>query len=408
MKTAEQLDSEDALRFLREYYDLPSDRTYLDGNSLGALSHAVKEQLRDVTENQWGTDLIDGWNNHAWIDLPLRVGEALGGILGARPGEVICCDNLSINLFKALAAALELNAPRRKMITEAGHFPTDNYIAEGLAQLLGPNRCQIESVSVDRLRDTDLSEVAVISLSHVDFRTGTLRDMAGITALAQKNGALVVWDLAHSAGVVNTNLSDLQVDMAVGCTYKFLNGGPGSPGFLYVAERHQHAANVLPGWMGHADLFAFESSYRPAGGIRRFLTGTQSVLAMTAVEAALSVFKTVTVAALREKSLALSDYFFACLAQDPSTADIDCVTPRQAEQRGSQISLRLAQGFPVSQALIARGVIVDYREPDIVRFGFSPLYNSFQDVSRAVRELEGILRTQGYRDPRFQHRPRVT
>jgi len=257
MKTAEQLDSEDALRFLREYYDLPSDRTYLDGNSLGALSHAVKEQLRDVTENQWGTDLIDGWNNHAWIDMPLRVGEALGGILGARPGEVICCDNLSINLFKALAAALELNAPRRKMIAEAGHFPTDNYIAEGLAQLLGPNRCQIESVSVDRLRDTDLSEVAVISLSHVDFRTGTLRDMAGITALAQKNGALVVWDLAHSAGVVNTNLSDLQVDMAVGCTYKFLNGGPGSPGFLYVAERHQHAANVLPGWMGHADLFAF-------------------------------------------------------------------------------------------------------------------------------------------------------
>ena len=408
MKSAEQLDREDALAPLRKSYDLPNDQCYLDGNSLGALSHAVKASIQDVVHREWGETLIGGWNNHGWLVLPMRIGDKLGALLGAAPGETLCCDNLSINLFKGLAAALELQAPRTKIVTEASHFPTDNYIAEGLAQLLGPERCEVVPVPLEDLGTIDLRDVAVVSLAHVDFRTGACRDIAGITAWAHEAGALVLWDLAHSAGVIDPALKDNDVDMAVGCTYKFLNGGPGAPGFLYVAERHHTVANPLPGWMGHADLFAFESSYRPAQGIRRFLTGTQSVISMAAVDAALTVFEEVSLDALRAKSLALSDYFLTLLHEQPATQELLCLTPREHSQRGSQISLRMPMGYPVSQALIARGVIVDFREPDIVRFGFSPLYNTFVEVRSAVTELADILRTECYREARYQHRLTVT
>jgi len=408
VKTATELDKEDALAALRQAYDLPADQCYLDGNSLGVLSHAVKDALRRVVDTEWGQSLVGGWNTHEWIDMPVRVGDRLGSILGASPGETLCCDSLSINLFKGLAAALELQAPRTKIVTEASHFPTDNYIAEGLARLLGPDRCEVIAVPLDELPHMDLSDVAIISLAHVDFRTGACRDMAGITALAHDAGALVMWDLAHSAGVIETALNAHDVDMAVGCTYKFLNGGPGSPGFLYVAERHQEVSSPLPGWMGHADLFAFESSYRPAQGIRRFLAGTHSVISMAAVEAALSIFDRVSVASLRAKSLALSDYFLACLADHAITATLDCLTPLDHAARGSQISLSMPMGYPVSQALIAQGVIVDFREPDIVRFGFSPLYNSFSEVHVAAQKLADILESGCYREAQYQHRNKVT
>jgi len=281
-------------------------------------------------------------------------------------------------------------------------------MAQGLSALLGEERCVVEAVAVSDLLNTDFSDVALLSLSHVDFKTGELRNLPMITAQAQQAGALVIWDLAHSAGVVNVDLNKHNVDMAVGCTYKFLNAGPGAPGYLFMAKRHQHAPNSLPGWMGHADRFAFEADYRPADSIRRFLTGTQSVLALSATEAALSLFEQTSIGQIRAKSLALSDYFFSELNEHSATKPISVITPKDHDSRGSQVSLKLDHAFAVSQALISRGIIVDFREPDIVRFGFSPLYTRFDDCHRAVRALADILDAGVYREPRFNLRKTVT
>lgn len=408
MKTSVELDAEDTLAGLRQEFVLPADKIYLDGNSLGPLSRNVSDQLALVTNEQWAENLISGWNTHQWIDLPLTVGNQLAPILGAQRGEVICCDNLSINLFKSLAAALELNAPRRKILTEAHHFPTDNYIAQGLSQLLGESRCELQTAAIEDLDRIDLRDVAVVSLSHVNFKTGELRDMPRITQQAHEAGCLIVWDLAHSAGVVDMNLNKNNVDMAVGCTYKFLNAGPGAPGFLFIAERHQHATVALQGWMGHADGFAFESHYRPANGITRFLTGTQSVLATAAVKAALDIFGSVSISDIRQKSLALTDHFLGQLAACEWTRSLEVLTPRDHARRGSQVSIGIDQAFPVSQALIDRGVIVDFREPNIVRFGFSPLVNRFAEAERAAKILSAILENEWFLDPAYRQRHKVT
>jgi len=408
MKTSAELDAEDTLASLRQNFVLPVEKIYLDGNSLGPLSHDVSDHLARVTNEQWAKDLIAGWNTHQWIDLPLTVGKQLAPMLGAESGEVICCDNLSINLFKCLAAALELNAPRRKILTEAHHFPTDNYIAQGLSQLLGDSRCEVQTAAIEDLDRIDLREVAVVSLSHVNFKTGELRDMPRITQQAHEAGCLIVWDLAHSVGVVDMDLSEHRVDMAVGCTYKFLNAGPGAPGFLFMAQRHQHVSVALQGWMGHADGFAFESRYRPASGIARFLTGTQSVLAMAAVAAALDIFESVSISDIRRKSLALTDHFLAHLASGEWTRNLEVLTPRDYAMRGSQVSLAMDHGYPVSQALIDRGVIVDFREPNIVRFGFSPLYNQFLEAERAAQILSAILENEWFLEPGYNQRHKVT
>ena len=408
MKTSAELDAEDTLASLRQNFVLPVEKIYLDGNSLGPLNHKVSDQLAVVTKEQWAEDLISGWNTHQWIDLPLSVANQLAPILGAQPGEVICCDNLSINLFKCLAAALELNTPRRKILTEAHHFPTDNYIAQGLSQLLGESRCEVQTAALEDLDRIDLQDVAVVSLSHVNFKTGELRDMPRITKQAHEAGCLIVWDLAHSAGVVDMSLTESQVDMAVGCTYKFLNAGPGAPGFLFMARRHQHVGVALQGWMGHADGFAFESRYRPASGIARFLTGTQSVLAMTAVAAALDIFESVSISDIRHKSLALTDHFLDHLASSEWTRKLEVLTPRDHALRGSQVSLAIDHAYPVSQALIDRGVIVDFREPNIVRFGFSPLYNQFSEAERAAQILSDILKNEWFLEPAYNQRHKVT
>ena len=408
MKTSAELDAEDTLASLRQNFVLPVEKIYLDGNSLGPLSHKVSDQLAIVTNEQWAEDLISSWNTHQWIDLPLSVGNQLAPILGAQPGEVICCDNLSINLFKCLAAALELNTPRRKILTEAHHFPTDNYIAQGLSQLLGESRCEVQTAAIEDLDRIDLQDVAVVSLSHVNFKTGELRDLPRITQQAHEAGCLIVWDLAHSAGVVDMSLTESQVDMAVGCTYKFLNAGPGAPGFLFMARRHQHVGVALQGWMGHADGFAFESRYRPASGIARFLTGTQSVLAMAAVAAALDIFESVSISDIRHKSLALTDHFLDHLASSEWTRKLEMLTPRDHASRGSQVSLAIDHAYPVSQALIDRGVIVDFREPNIVRFGFSPLYNQFSEAERAAQILSAILKNEWFLEPAYNQRPKVT
>ena len=408
MQSAEDLDLGDPLSHIRKQFDLPSDKIYLDGNSLGALSTAVKQALTKTVDQEWGNDLIESWNSHDWIDAPERVGDKIATLIGVNHGEVLCCDNLSINLFKCLAAGLEIQAPKTRILVEGTHFPTDNYMAQGLSSLLGEERCSVEAVAVDDLLTTDFSDVALLSLSHVDYKTGELRNLPMITAQAQQAGALVIWDLAHSAGVVDVDLNNHNVDMAVGCTYKFLNAGPGAPGYLFMATRHQHARNSLPGWMGHADRFAFEADYRPADSIRRFLTGTQSVLALSATEAALSLFEQTSIGQIRAKSLALSDYFLSELNEYSATKPISVITPRDHNSRGSQVSLKLDHAFAVSQALISQGIIVDFREPDIVRFGFSPLYTRFDDCHRAVSALAHILDTGVYRESQFNLRKTVT
>ena len=399
---------EDALAEIRRGFHMPEGMIYLDGNSLGPLHATVAQRLQRTIGDQWGESLIMGWNQHNWIQLPLTVGQQLAPILGAGANEVICCDSLSINLFKCLAAGLQINAPRHRIVTEAEHFPGDNYIAAGLANLLGPQRCSVDAVPFNDLETLDFSDVAVLSLAHVDFKHGSLRDLPEITRRAQAQGALVLWDVAHSAGVVDIALAANAVDMAVGCTYKFLNGGPGSPGFMYLAERHQHATNVLSGWMGHANRFAFEPDYQSAPGMERFTTGTQSVIALSAVSAALEVFADVTPAMLRARSSALTSYFIECLDRTPQTSGLTCLTPKDPEKRGSQISLQIDDGFPISQALIERGIIVDFREPNILRFGISPLYNDEPQLDRAVAALADILSTRVYLDPRFQQRGIVT
>lgn len=394
---------------LRSRFHLPDDKVYLDGNSLGALPRHTEARLQEVISTEWADELVSGWNTKVWIDLPLSVGEQIAPIIGATSGTVVCCDSLSINLFKALTACLEVNKGRSLITLEDGQFPTDSYIADGLSQLLGSDRCRTHAVDIAALTPEALSESAVLLLSHVDYKSGALRDMHAITTMAQSVGCLVVWDLAHSAGVVDMDLEASQVDFAVGCTYKFLNGGPGAPGFLYVAPRHQEVQNPLPGWMGHARLFDFEATYEAAPGIKRFLTGTQSVLALSAVSASLSVFEELTMQDVRSRSLALTRHFITLWEQSSILQSYAAlITPVDDAQRGSQVSLALEHAFPVSQALIADGVIVDFREPNIVRFGFSPLYNGFSDADQAIASLEAVLVNERYRLPQFQIRSTVT
>ena len=394
---------------LRSRFRLPDGKVYLDGNSLGALPTHTAERLYEVISTEWAVDLVSGWNTKQWIDLPLSVGDQIAPIIGATMGNVVCCDSLSINLFKALTACLEVNKGRSLITLEDGQFPSDSYIADGLSQLLGSDRCRTQAIDVTALTPGILSESAVLLLSHVDYKSGSLRDMHTITSMAQSVGCLVIWDLAHSAGAIDIDLEASHVDFAVGCTYKFLNGGPGAPGFLYVAKRHQEVQNALPGWMGHARLFDFEAKYEAAPGIKRFLTGTQSVLALSAVSASLSVFEGLAMQDVRAQSLALTRHFITLWKQSSVLqSHTTIVTPIDEAQRGSQVSLALEDAFPVSQALIADGVIVDFREPNILRFGFSPLYNTLSDAGQAIASFESVLASERYRLPQFQIRSTVT
>jgi len=393
---------------LRAQFHLPDDKIYLDGNSLGALPRTTPATLAETVENQWGTDLIASWNTHDWIDLPLVVGNQIGKLIGAPEDTVVCCDNLSINLYKAILAALELTPSRSVICAEEQQFPSDNYIAAGISQLLGEERCSVKTLHIEEMTPKNLGDTAVLVLSHVDYKTGSLRDMAQITANAHAAGALVIWDLAHSAGVVDIDVTGCEVDFAVGCTYKFLNGGPGAPGYLFVHPKHSSANNPISGWMGHAAMFDFEPSYRPAQGIRRFLTGTQSVIALSAVSAGLALFDAVSVSALRARSLLLTQHFIESIDGSVVKENVALITPRSEVARGSQVSITLENAFPISQALIDNGVIVDFRAPNIIRFGFSPLYNRTSDATAAVEVLAQILKSKQYEHPRYQQRSIVT
>mgnify|MGYP001627125945 CR=1 FL=1 len=397
------LDHDDALAPLRARFDLPAGVIYLDGNSLGARPKAAMARARQVIEAEWGTDLIRSWNTNGWFDLPKRLGDLLSPLLGATDGEVVITDTTSVNLFKALAAALRMQASdpacaaRRIIVSERSNFPTDLYMAQGLAAWLDRGyqlRLVDDPAELAQAIDGDC---AVAMLTHVNYRSGYQHDMAAISAHCHAQGALALWDLAHSAGAVPLDLHRDGADLAVGCTYKYLNGGPGAPAFIWVPKKHQAAfRQPLSGWWGHGAPFAMEPSFTPADGIARALCGTQPIVSLALVECGLDIFAQTSMQAIRAKSLALTDLFIALVEQRCASHPLGLVTPREHARRGSQASFTHPHGYAVMQALIARGVIGDYREPAIMRFGFTPLYTSFAEVWDAVEILREILDTQAY------------
>ncbi|CAN5310024.1 kynureninase [soil metagenome] len=407
------LDAVDPLAQFRSRFALPAGTVYLDGNSLGALPAATPARMQDLIVNQWGQDLIGSWNRHGWIDLPQRLGDKIGHLLGAAPGQLVVGDSTSINVFKVLSAALQLRRGRTRIVSERGNFPTDLYIAQGLSELLARGH-RLELIDIDPLDIGSLDAVldgdtAVVLLTQVDYRSGRLLDMARITARVQAAGAMMIWDLAHSAGALPVELDAAGADFAVGCGYKYLNGGPGAPAFVYAARRHHATMQpALAGWFGHADPFAFDRAYRPAAGIDRLLVGTPPLLSLAALEVGVDLMSEANAQALRAKSLSLKGLFIALVDQRLAEWQLRLDTPREADARGSQVSLGHAECWAIMQALIAEHGIGDFRAPDVLRFGFAPLYNSHHDVWLAVDRLHGILATRRWDSPAFRERARVT
>jgi kynureninase len=403
------LDAADPLASLRDQFVLPPGVIYLDGNSLGVLPKATAARVQQVVQHEWGEGLIRSWNAASWIDLPQRVGDKIARLVGAGAGELVVADSTSVNLFKVLSAALnitQVDAPQRKtIVSESSNFPTDLYIAQALARERG---CQLKLVDADALPQALDEHCAVLMLTHVNYRSGRMHDMAALTRAAHEAGALVVWDLAHSAGAVPVDLTNDGADFAVGCGYKYLNGGPGAPAFVWAHPRHADRFwQPLAGWMGHAAPFEFSAAYRPAAGITRYLCGTPAVLAMAALECGVDTVLAADIHALRAKSLALSRLFAEqVLATCP---ELTLASPRDDAQRGSQVCFAHPQiGYPVIQALIARGVIGDFRAPDILRFGFTPLYVGYADAWDAAEHLHQVLATDEWRRPEFNQRQAVT
>jgi kynureninase len=394
-------DAADPLGGARAQFSLPDGVIYLDGNSLGALPVAAAAAVQDAVVRQWGDDLIASWNKHGWIGLPQTVGGKIARLIGAKASEVVAADSVSVNLFKLAAAAVGVQGDRRVVLTEGGDFPTDLYILQGLAGLM-PD-IELRVVRPGEIEAALDDRVAVVLLSHVHYRSGAVRDMAGLSASIRAVGAMSLWDLSHSAGVLDVDLNRDGADLAAGCGYKYLNGGPGAPAWLYVAERHQPALqNPLSGWMGHIRPFDFVDDYAPAAGIDRWLCGTPPILSLTALNAALGAFDGVDMGAARAKSGALGDLFIERVEARCAGKDLTLASPREAGARGGQVSFRHAHGWAVMQNLISRGVIGDFRSPDVIRFGFAPLYVRQVDVWDAVEILGEILDAESWRDPRYQ------
>ncbi len=399
---ARALDAADPLAAYREQFALPDGVIYLDGNSLGALPRATPAALADVATRQWGDRLIRSWNE-GWIDAPQRIGGKIAPLIGAAADEVIIGDTTSTHLFKALVAALRANPDRHTVLSEAGNFPTDLHIAEGAVACVPGARLKV--VARADLAEALDDDTAVLLLTHVHYKTGERFDMAAWTARAQAAGALMLWDLSHSVGAVPIDLSSAGADLAVGCTYKYLNGGPGAPAFLYVAKRWQEAlASPLSGWMGHAAPFAFEDAYRPAPGMKRWLAGTPAMLSTAALEAALDLWADIDQNVVATKSAQLFDI----LAAAGDALGLECVSPRDPAQRGSHISFRHPDAYALTQAMIARDVIGDFRDPDILRLGLTPLYLSHEDVWRAGEILKKVIETDEWRAPQYSQRLAVT
>ncbi|UUX49892.1 kynureninase [Nisaea acidiphila] len=402
-------DAADPLARFRNDFELPDGVIYLDGNSLGPLPRVVRERVAACVTEEWGTGLIRSWNSAGWIDLPTKAGGKISALIGAEPESVVATDSTSVNLFKVLAAALALRPDRKVIVSEKSNFPTDLYMVEGLTELFGKGHELRLIEDPSKLPEALGKDVAAVMLTHVNYRSGYMHDMAAVTKSGHEAGALAIWDLAHSAGAVPVDLAGAGADFAVGCGYKYLNGGPGAPAFAYVAPRHQEAARQpLTGWFSHKAPFAFDHRFEATDGIKRFLCGTPPVLAMTALDAALDLWSEVDMAALREKSVALTECFIELVESRCAGLGLTLASPREAAQRGSQVSFAHESGYPVMQALIARGVIGDFRAPDLLRFGFTPLYTRFADVWDAVTHLEDILRTRCWDRPEFHARAAVT
>lgn len=403
LEQARATDAADPLRPWRDRFALPEGIIYLDGNSLGVLPRAAAARVGDLIERQWGQSLIRGWNDHGWIDAPARVGARIAPLVGAKANEVIVADSTSVNLFKLLAAAARLS-DRKTILTEAGNFHTDLHIAAGVADLLG---LKLEIAPRGQIERRIGADTNLLLLTHVHYKTAERFDMTAVTGRAREAGALTVWDLSHSVGAVPLRLNEDGAELAVGCGYKYLNGGPGAPAFLYVSEGLQERLrSPLQGWMGHAAPFAFTDDYAPAPGIARFLAGTPPILGIAGLEAGLDTFDGVTMERLWSKSIELWDIFHANM--EAHCPGLLCITPRWHEKRGSHISFRHENAFEICQALIAAGVIGDFRAPDVIRFGITPLYLGAEDIVRAVDILADILRDETWRDRRFAVRGKVT
>jgi len=401
-----ELDAGDPIAHLRDRFVLPPGIIYLDGNSLGAAPKAVIDRMRQTVEREWAQGLIRSWNDAGWYAAPRRVGGKIARLIGAAADEVVVTDSTSVDLFKCLVAALQMRPGRRTILCETGDFPTDAYIAQGVAAFTGS---RFERVAIDDLIAAIDDGVAIVALTHVNYRTGLIHDLSRLTAAAHAKGALIVWDLSHSTGVLELDLGRARADLAVGCGYKYLNGGPGAPAYLFVAKRHQAMIqNPLTGWFGHAAPFDFAADYAPADGIGRMLTGTPPMLSLAALEAALDVFADVDMKAVRAKSSSLSELFVALADERLSAHGFTLASPRDAARRGSQVSLAHPQGYAVTQALIARGVIGDFRAPDIVRFGLVPLYVRHVDVFDAVTAIAEVMTEGAWDAPEFRTRRPVT
>jgi kynureninase len=404
----ELLDRADPLRPFRDRFAIPEGVIYLDGNSLGAMPAATPARVREVVEAEWGRDLIRSWNINGWIDLQRRIGAKIGRLIGARDGETIVADSTSINVFKALAAALELRPERKIIVSETGNFPTDLYVAQGLTRYLGRGHT-LRLVEPDDIEAAITDDVAVVMLTHVNYRTGRMYDLRRITERAHAAGAIMLWDLAHSAGAVPVDVAGADVDFAVGCGYKYLNGGPGAPAFLYVAHRHQpHIRPILSGWLGHDAPFAFEPSYRPAEGIDRVIVGAPPIISLAALEVGVDVMLDASIDALRAKSVQQGVMFDRLVTQEIGQGIVTLVSPSEPAMRGSQLCYAHPNAWPVMRALIDRGVIGDFRMPNILRFGFTPLYLGYVELWDAVATLKEILAAGAWDRPEYHALVTVT
>ena len=389
-------DAQDRLAPLRCEFALPDGIIYLDGNSLGALPKAASARIAEVITQEWGEGLVRSWTQHDWIGLPQLLGARIAGLIGAGAGQVVVADSTSVNLFKLLAAALHMRPQRRTILSERGNFPTDLYIADGLARFLDRGH-RLRLVDADALGAHIDDDTAVVMLTHVDFKSGRMHDMRAMTRRAHDAGAIMLWDLSHSTGVVPVALDGCQADFAVGCGYKYLNGGPGAPAFAYVATRHHEAlVSPLAGWMGHAEPFAFAADYRPADGVQRLLCGTPPIISLVALDVGVALVERAGIAAIRAKSISMVDTLMRLVEQECAQFGFTVITPRDAQDRGSQLALRHPDGYPIMQALIDRGVIGDFRAPDVLRFGLAPLYLRYVDLWNAVAVLREVMQTRAW------------
>ena len=409
LQELQQLDRDDPLRNYRSLFHLPEGVIYLDGNSLGPAPKEVFKKMEKVLHQEWAEDLIRSWNNAGWWELTDRLGSMVAKLIGADDDEVVVCDTTSVNLHKVLHAALSLKPGRNKVIAEADCFPSDLYVLEGVKSLRPDLEILLEGRDGSSIPEMLDEQVAAVLINHVDYRSGIIRDMENLTRQVQEFGGLAVWDLSHSAGIFPVQLNRCRVDFAVGCTYKYLNGGPGAPAYLYAASRHHAACNQpLSGWFGHARPFDFERHFDPDSGIRRFVCGTQPILSLRALQSGLEIYQDVSLQQVREKSMALTDLFIMLLKNECAAWELEIISPEDASQRGSQVAVSHPQGYAVMQALISRGVIGDFRTPNLMRFGFAPLFLSYQDIHDAVKQLKQILESEEWNQEAFLQKSKVT